>query len=51
MKFLRSNIFDYVISIGVLHHLSTQKRRAKAIQELVRILKPGGRIRMIFLVY
>ncbi|CAF0712529.1 unnamed protein product [Brachionus calyciflorus] len=40
----RSNLFDAVISIGVIHHLSTPKRRIKAIQELVRILKPGGKI-------
>lgn len=42
--FLRSNLFDAVISIGVIHHMSTEKRRTKAIQELARILKPGGKI-------
>ena len=40
----KSNIFDHVISIGVIHHLSTEKRRIKAIQELTRILKPGGKL-------
>lgn len=28
----------------MIHHLSTDKRRIKAIQELSRILKPGGKI-------
>ena len=37
-------MFDAVLSIGVIHHFSTHKRRTKAIQELARILKPGGRI-------
>ncbi|RNA39036.1 putative tRNA methyltransferase 9 [Brachionus plicatilis] len=40
----RSNLFDAVISIGVIHHLSTSRRRILAIQELARILKPGGKI-------
>jgi ubiquinone/menaquinone biosynthesis C-methylase UbiE len=40
----RSDLFDAVISIGVVHHFSTEKRRAQAISELSRILKPGGKI-------
>jgi ubiquinone/menaquinone biosynthesis C-methylase UbiE len=40
----RDNLFDAVLSIGVLHHFSTQKRRIKAINELVRILRPNGKI-------
>lgn len=40
----RSDLFDAVISIGVIHHFSTEQRRIDAIKECVRILKPGGRI-------
>jgi ubiquinone/menaquinone biosynthesis C-methylase UbiE len=38
------NCFDVVISIAVIHHLSTPERRKKAVQEMFRVLKPGGRI-------
>ncbi len=38
----RSNLFDYVMSIAVIHHLSTRERRLRAISELVRVLAPGG---------
>lgn len=38
----RSNSFDACISIAVIHHLSTAERRANAIKELVRIVKPHG---------
>ena len=37
-----SNSFDACISIAVIHHLSTIERRANAIRELLRIVKPGG---------
>jgi SAM-dependent methyltransferase len=40
----RSAHFDAAISIAVLHHLSTEKRRVQALRELVRIVKPGGQI-------
>ncbi len=33
---------DYVMSIAVIHHLSTEERRLKAIEEIARILKKGG---------
>lgn len=33
---------DAAISIAVLHHLSTECRRKKAIEELVRVVKKGG---------
>ncbi|KAL2900576.1 hypothetical protein RDABS01_025658 [Bienertia sinuspersici] len=33
---------DAAISIAVLHHLSTESRRQKAIEELVRIVRKGG---------
>lgn len=38
----KSNFGDAAISIAVLHHLSTEKRRRKAIEELVRVVKKGG---------
>jgi tRNA (uracil-5-)-methyltransferase TRM9 len=34
--------YDAVMSIAVLHHLSTPERRKKGIKELIRILKKGG---------
>jgi tRNA (uracil-5-)-methyltransferase TRM9 len=36
------NHFDYVLSVAVIHHLSTTERRLKAIEELFRVTKPGG---------
>lgn len=38
----RSGFGDAAISIAVLHHLSTQSRRRKAIEELVRVVRKGG---------
>lgn len=38
----RDNFGDAAISIAVLHHLSTEMRRRKAIEELVRVVKKGG---------
>ena len=40
----RDCCFDAVISIGVLHHLTTRRRRTRALWELARILRPGGRL-------
>jgi ubiquinone/menaquinone biosynthesis C-methylase UbiE len=34
--------FDAVISIAVIHHLSTVERRIQAVSEITRVLKPGG---------
>lgn len=36
----RSNIYDYVISVAVLHHIS--ENRQEIVNELIRVLKPGG---------
>ena len=44
---LRSNVFDSVISIAVVHHFSTNSLRVQALSEMHRILRPGG----IMLVY
>lgn len=38
----RSGFGDASISITVLHHLSTEARRKRAIEELVRVVKKGG---------
>lgn len=38
----RTGYGDAAISIAVLHHLSTEHRRKKAIDELVRVVKKGG---------
>ena len=35
---------DYTICIAVIHHLSTIEKRKKAIKELLRITKKGGKI-------
>ncbi|XP_064637725.1 uncharacterized protein LOC135493960 [Lineus longissimus] len=40
----RNNVFDAVISIGVIHHFATVERRVAALRELARIIQPGGRI-------
>lgn len=39
-----SNTFDASISIAVIHHLSTEERRIKAVKEIVRVTKPEGKI-------
>jgi alkylated DNA repair dioxygenase AlkB/SAM-dependent methyltransferase len=41
---LRNDGCDAAICIAVLHHLSTKARRRRCIEELVRIVKPGGMI-------
>jgi len=40
----QTNTFDYTICIAVIHHLATKEKRAKAIKELERVTKPGGKI-------
>ncbi|KAF5746823.1 alkylated DNA repair protein alkB 8 [Tripterygium wilfordii] len=38
----RTGFGDASISIAVLHHLSTENRRKKAVEELIRVVKKGG---------
>ncbi|KAM8975505.1 putative tRNA methyltransferase 9B [Pelodytes ibericus] len=40
----RTGCFDAVLSIAVIHHFSTKERRIRAIQEISRILKVGGKV-------
>ncbi|KAI3662442.1 hypothetical protein MP638_003582 [Amoeboaphelidium occidentale] len=40
----KSECFDHVISIAVIHHFSTHERRVDAVLELLRVLKKGGRM-------
>jgi alkylated DNA repair dioxygenase AlkB/SAM-dependent methyltransferase len=41
---LRTKSFDAAICIAVMHHLSTENRRKRCIEELSRIVTPGGLI-------
>ena len=36
------NSFDYIISIAVIHHLDSEEKRVEAMNEMRRVLKPGG---------
>lgn len=38
----RNNLFDAVLSIGVIHHLATHERRVKAIQGWVYLYLSGS---------
>ncbi|XP_037534213.1 probable tRNA methyltransferase 9B [Nematolebias whitei] len=40
----RDRCFDAVLSIAVIHHFSTKERRIRAIKEMARTLRVGGRI-------
>jgi len=39
----RTSSCDAVLCIAVLHHISSEARRLQLMQELVRILIPGGK--------
>ena len=41
---LRSNAFDAVISIAVVHHFSSSSLRVQALSEMHRILRVGGSV-------
>jgi len=38
------NSFDFIICIAVYHHLDNNEDRTKALKEMYRVLKPGGRV-------
>lgn len=38
------NSFDFIISVASLHHLSSLNERKKAILEMIRVCKEGGKI-------
>ncbi|XP_053963945.1 alkylated DNA repair protein alkB homolog 8 [Anastrepha ludens] len=40
---VRTQSVDGCISIAVIHHLATVERRLAAVQEMARLLRPGGR--------
>ncbi|KAL4230733.1 Alkylated DNA repair protein alkB 8 [Mactra antiquata] len=40
---LRENMFDVCLCIAVIHHLSTEDRRQRAVAELLKILRVGGK--------
>lgn len=40
----RDESFDAALSIAVIHHFATTERRVRALRELARILKIGGRL-------
>ncbi|KAJ8280136.1 hypothetical protein GJAV_G00050940 [Gymnothorax javanicus] len=40
----RQGCFDAVLSIAVIHHLSTRERRIRALKEMARVLRVGGRL-------
>lgn len=40
----KDNMFDFTICIAVIHHLSTNEKRKKAISELLRVTKPNGKL-------
>ena len=39
-----SNKFNYILCIAVIHHLDSEEKHLKAINELIRILKDGGKL-------
>ncbi|PVD34929.1 hypothetical protein C0Q70_06210 [Pomacea canaliculata] len=41
---VRDGAVDVGLCIAVIHHLSTENRRKQAVQELIRILRPGGSV-------
>ena len=39
----RSNVFDFALSIAVIHHMRTSDRRLQAVREMMRVMRPGAR--------
>ena len=42
-----ANTFDVIVSSWALHNIYEQDERTKALQEIVRVLKPGGRVAIV----
>ena len=40
----RDESVDAAISVAVIHHLATTERRVRALRELARVLRIGGRL-------
>lgn len=40
----KNDNFDYTICIAVIHHLSENEKRKKAIEELIRVTKKNGKV-------
>lgn len=38
----RSDVFDFALSIAVIHHLRTPARRLQAIEEMLRVMRNGA---------
>ncbi len=41
---LKDESLDAVLSIAVIHHIATVERRVKALRELARVLRVGGKV-------
>ena len=40
----RDDSIDAVLSVAVIHHIAPAERRARALQELARVIRVGGRV-------
>ena len=40
----RDESLDAVLSVAVIHHVATAERRVRALRELARVVRVGGRV-------
>ena len=40
----RDESLDAVLSVAVIHHVATAERRVRALRELARVIRVGGRV-------